>query len=291
MSADEEDEKPNGSTKTLRKRSKAASPQARKNLFECEHCSMTFAHAGHFRRHYNSAHPVEKPFVCYLCGSKFVTNDELTEHQQHHQPDSTKAPVFPCPTCGKNVQNLKRHLRDHELETAYEVAMSTGVDMVTESIDDDTVTEYTDDGIKIENRDSFDANGLQTIGLEVEYINTTESEFNVSTTSSNIENGADSMDMDMDIDIKPPDTSAKSNKKRKSNGAAFLCTQCPKRFRLELLLAQHLRNHERPRVPCPVCGKKITQKYTRAHLLKFHRPNIDISDEQPNDAKYIVEEI
>lgn len=176
-------------------------------------------------------------------------------------------------------------------EVAYEVAMSTGDDMIMESLDD-TATESTDDGIKQENRESFDANSLsmQTIGLEVECIATSDSEFNVSTTS-NIQNGVDSMHMDMDI--KPPSTSTKLIIKRKSNGDAFQCTQCPKRFRLELLLNQHLRNHERPRVPCPVCGKKITPKSTRAHLLKFHRPNIDIiseTDDQQIDVEYIVEE-
>lgn len=278
----------------LRKRAKTQSPlgtaDPQKKLFECEHCSRTFVHAGRFRRHYNSAHPVEKPFVCYLCGSKFITNDELTEHQQHHQPDSTKAPVFPCPTCGKNVQNLKRHLRDHELETAYEVAIATGDNnILIESIDDT----LTDNGIiKQENQDTFDANGLQTIGLEVEYIVTSDCDINVLTTSS-IQSIVNSIDMDMDI--KPSIVSNQSKIiSRKSISGAFLCTHCPKRFRLETLLNQHLRNHERPRFPCPVCGKKITKSYKRAHLLRFHRPNIDIiaqQAEQQNDAENIVEEI
>lgn len=254
---------------------------------------MTFAHAGHFRRHYNSAHPVEKPFVCCLDGIQFVTNEELIEHQQRtHQPDSAKAVFIPCPRCGVSVKNLKLHLRDHELETAYELAMSTGDDMVTESIDD-TQTESTDDGIKLENRESFDTNDLQTIGLEVEYIVTSDSEFNV-TTSSNVLNGVNSMDTDTCIDVKPPIALGKSKIKRKSDSGKFwLCTQCPKKFRLQILLEQHERNHERPRIPCVVCNKQITKKSLRAHLLKFHRPNIGIINdrkaEQEDDAVYIVD--
>lgn len=254
---------------------------------------MTFAHAGHLRRHCNSAHPVVKTFVCCLDGIQFVSNEELIEHQQQtHQPDSAQAVFIPCPRCGVSVKNLKLHLRDHELETAYELAMSTGDDMAAELIDD-TQTEATDDGIKMENRESFDADSLQTIGLEVEYIVTSDSEFNMST-FSNILNGVDSMDTDTCIDVKPPIALDKSKIKRKSVGGKFwLCTQCPKKFRLQMLLEQHERNHERPRIPCVVCNKQITKKSLRAHLLKFHRPNIAIikeqKAEQENHTVYIVE--
>ncbi|XP_031623577.1 uncharacterized protein LOC116340945 [Contarinia nasturtii] len=54
------------------------------------------------------------PPVCYLCGQKFQTQLECDQHSKIHIQNSSNSPVFPCSVCGKNVKNLKMHLRQHK---------------------------------------------------------------------------------------------------------------------------------------------------------------------------------
>lgn len=57
--------------------------------------------------------------VCFLCGQKFQSSFALTHHMnQEHAQSSNDSPVFPCNVCGKNVSNLKLHLRQHNAEKA-----------------------------------------------------------------------------------------------------------------------------------------------------------------------------
>lgn len=66
------------------------------------------------------------PEVCYLCGQKFKTSILLSQHMKTHLQPSTDSPVFPCNVCGKNVSNLKLHLRHHNAEKPiYAAAMAT----------------------------------------------------------------------------------------------------------------------------------------------------------------------
>lgn len=53
--------------------------------------------------------------VCCLCGEQFQTGIALAQHQKTHMP-RTNTPVFPCNICGKNVKNLKIHLRQHKTD-------------------------------------------------------------------------------------------------------------------------------------------------------------------------------
>lgn len=56
------------------------------------------------------------PEVCCLCGQKFQSSFVLAQHMKSHLQTSTDSPVFPCSVCGKNVSNLKLHLRQHNAE-------------------------------------------------------------------------------------------------------------------------------------------------------------------------------
>lgn len=65
------------------------------------------------------------PAVCYLCGLKFHSTIAMEQHQKTHIESTTNSPVFPCKVCGKNVKNLKNHLRQHKNESRSKCKMFT----------------------------------------------------------------------------------------------------------------------------------------------------------------------
>lgn len=58
--------------------------------------------------------PSAPPAVCVLCGRKFHSIIAMEHHQKTHIQSNKDSPVFPCNVCGKNVKNLKKHLRQHK---------------------------------------------------------------------------------------------------------------------------------------------------------------------------------
>lgn len=60
--------------------------------------------------------PLAPPAVCVLCGKKFHSIIAMEHHQKTHIQSNINSPVFPCNVCGKNVNNLKKHLRHHKIE-------------------------------------------------------------------------------------------------------------------------------------------------------------------------------
>lgn len=70
--------------------------------------------------------PIKKPLkpkprpqlsICFLCGAQFQSGIQLTQHQKTHFAGTTsQSPVFPCNVCGRQVKNLKMHLRQHKIE-------------------------------------------------------------------------------------------------------------------------------------------------------------------------------
>lgn len=55
--------------------------------------------------------------VCYLCGQLYRSMVALEEHLKTHIQKNNVS--FPCKVCGRNVKNLKKHLRQHKNE--YEI--------------------------------------------------------------------------------------------------------------------------------------------------------------------------
>lgn len=55
--------------------------------------------------------------ICFLCGAQFPSSIQLTQHQKTHFASTVShSPVFPCNVCGRQVKNLKIHLRQHQNE-------------------------------------------------------------------------------------------------------------------------------------------------------------------------------
>lgn len=54
--------------------------------------------------------------ICFLCGLQFKTQSLCDQHSKIHMQNSSDSLVFPCNVCGKNVKNLKMHLRQHKQE-------------------------------------------------------------------------------------------------------------------------------------------------------------------------------
>lgn len=49
----------------------------------------------------------------------------------------------------------------------------------------------------------------------------------------------------------------------------FVCTMCERRFPSEVLLAKHIRSHEK-KTQCEICGKYVARAYRRVHDKKYH---------------------
>ncbi|CAH2049576.1 unnamed protein product, partial [Iphiclides podalirius] len=84
---------------------------------ECEHCSEEIANARdywtHFRRvHPDKNYPIQKNYICDICGKSFRGNAFLVYHKRTHSEER----AYKCAQCGKaffNRTNLQMHERTH----------------------------------------------------------------------------------------------------------------------------------------------------------------------------------
>ncbi|XP_047506335.1 zinc finger protein 345-like [Pieris napi] len=90
---------------------------------KCPHCSEEIANArqywSHFRRnHPDEVYPVEKKYICDICGKSFRGNAFLTYHKRIH----TGEKPFKCKQCDKrffNRTNLLMHEKTHSEQRPY----------------------------------------------------------------------------------------------------------------------------------------------------------------------------
>ncbi|CAK1581295.1 unnamed protein product [Parnassius mnemosyne] len=84
---------------------------------ECEHCSEKIANARdywtHFRRvHPDKNYPIQKNYICDICGKSFRGNAFLVYHKRTHSEER----AYKCALCPKaffNRTNLQMHERTH----------------------------------------------------------------------------------------------------------------------------------------------------------------------------------
>ena len=75
--------------------------------FVCDMCGRKFIRATHLRRHVR-IHTGEKPFACHICGRRYARGDYLRAHIQAHRRDK----IHKCKHCGDVFQDLTR-FADH----------------------------------------------------------------------------------------------------------------------------------------------------------------------------------
>nr|XP_054760156.1 zinc finger protein 808-like [Lytechinus pictus] len=90
----------------------------------CELCNATFLNKGGYTRHMNKVHPghqgrpMEKSFICDICGNVFWSKTNLMMHKKIHDKK------FPCtyPGCTKKFwarSMMKKHMETHEGAPTY----------------------------------------------------------------------------------------------------------------------------------------------------------------------------
>ncbi|CAC5418421.1 KRAB [Mytilus coruscus] len=77
--------------------------------FVCTICNKSFRQSAHLYRHTKS-HTGERNEICTICGKAFFRPEHLRKHQLQHLPPEQKPFNF-CELCGKNVINMRRHIR------------------------------------------------------------------------------------------------------------------------------------------------------------------------------------
>lgn len=275
----------NGSVKKARDSSKII------HKFKCASCSASFPNDNRLKRHMNIAHV---NFVCYLCGSKFKTNSELNAHQQSHQ-DRSISPVFPCAICGKNVKNLKKHLREHKQGQQQELLISEFVD-VNAVIEDELEPNSTDShpeqnsDVPLEvnstgpheftdvpfeaNQNAQEIDGIigSDTSIDSQMLSSTSLMYHVNgsrLSTSTINPSAIECELEKINEV----TNKHETKNATINDAIdeiYSCTVCPKQFSSHMLLTQHMDEHDPPKSECIVCGKRLTVKYIPTHIKKYH---------------------
>ncbi|CAH2982290.1 unnamed protein product [Chilo suppressalis] len=100
-----------------RPRNYGKKPTAIRFPTNCDHCSEEILNARQYWAHFRRAHPdknypIQKDYVCDVCGKSFRGNAFLVYHKRTHQEERT----FKCSQCPKaffNRTNLLMHERTH----------------------------------------------------------------------------------------------------------------------------------------------------------------------------------
>uniref|UniRef100_A0A3P8UJ74 Zinc finger protein 335 n=1 Tax=Cynoglossus semilaevis TaxID=244447 RepID=A0A3P8UJ74_CYNSE len=77
--------------------------------------SKCFLRKKYKNRYYKSLRPLQRPHNCWICGSRFLTQEDLRFHVNSHEGDDPE--LFKCRQCSyrcKRWSSLKEHMFNHE---------------------------------------------------------------------------------------------------------------------------------------------------------------------------------
>lgn len=81
--------------------------------YDCELCGKTYTSAKNLKKHHQNSHLKLRPFVCDICGDRFVAKAVMIRHKLIH----TGERPYVCAICGQRFRQpevLKRHMDAHE---------------------------------------------------------------------------------------------------------------------------------------------------------------------------------
>lgn len=255
--------------------------------FKCDICSKPFKRHPMLQKHMAK----HLSFVCFLCGQKYATNEQLVEHEfKTHQIGNLMSPVIPCHICGKNVTNMKKHLRQHEIEqNAPNKIDETRGEKPGEDRNENAAEVAVSDNVAEESAEEIlpAAEPIPVNGIAANGIAINGAAENIPTPAHEEVKANEAIAMTESNEMSPVLAAAAPSE---LNGTApinnelpkvvtspikvkalpFPCNICPRTFRLQILLSQHMQKHEKTYIPCKICGKMLTPKYMYTHVKRYH---------------------
>ncbi|CAL4079130.1 unnamed protein product [Meganyctiphanes norvegica] len=244
---------------------------------QCNICEYSTSHTTYLKEHHITAHSLEKPFVCEVCGNKFTaarhmrkhmalhaiehlfegtecdkkyaTEKLLAEHKLSHIPNEERPHACnQCEKCFIDIRQLKSHKSIHTGDLQTEKIFNSADSVVTISTEMEEV--HSEERVSTEDMElDSDEEVLTEEAIAVKSISDL---LNISH-----ENWLNTTDGILSITT--------------SRGRRSKCNLCPKDFlHLEDCIAHKLSDHEGVHKPykCPVC-KTVwkTKKARKEHLI------------------------
>lgn len=257
----------------------------------CVFCGAKLKSKAELLRHISSVHG-KKNFLCSYCQESFLDKVSKEEHERLHTGDS----LFKCSHCNKMFQAkylLDQHKKTHSKSDGMFNYKCNGCDrkfhfnfLLASHVKKCTGLQQYDCSLR--NTDSSNKFDLKTQELQFNHQVTTPSrkrklqsvgvgacQTSVSSKNSEVGSGLsvvtnDSTDMRKNVSRDKSHNVSRSNVKL-YDSFRFQCTQCPKKFSFDTVLAAHMLKHKKEMLKCPYCVQNFRDNVElQEHVLLTH---------------------